>query len=111
MTDLVLDSITVRRGGRVVLDTVATRFAAGRLTAVIGPNGAGKSTLLQVAAGVLRPATGNVMLGDRPMSSYSSKALATLRAYLPQMPKIDWPISVERVVALGLIGNLPAFGG
>lgn len=108
---LTLERVTARRGGREVLDAADATFAAGRLTVVIGPNGAGKSTLLEVAAGLLAPASGLVRLGDTPLADLSLKALAARRAYLPQNPRVDWPISVERVVALGLSAHLPAFGG
>ena len=104
-------SVTVRRGSRVVLDSVDATFASGRLTAVIGPNGAGKSTLLEVAAGLLAPAMGEVRLGETPLSALPRRVLARRRAYLPQVPAVDWAISVERVVALGLTAHLPAFGG
>jgi iron complex transport system ATP-binding protein len=38
-------------------------------------------------------------------------ALARRRAFLPQNPQLEWPISVERLVALGLTPHLPPFGG
>lgn len=40
----------------------------GVTTAVAGPNGSGKSTLLAVLAGLLRPAHGTVVAGDRVLS-------------------------------------------
>ena len=110
MIDLTLDSIRLSRGGRAVLNGVSARFRAGRLTALIGPNGAGKSSLLAVAAGLFRPDAGEVWLGREPLARIGRKALARRRAYLPQSPRADWPISVERVVALGLTAHLPAFG-
>ena len=110
MSALVLDRIAVSRNRREILVDVSITFAAGRLTGVIGPNGAGKSTLLDVAAGLLAPTAGTVLLGDTPIATLPRKALAARRAYLPQAPRVDWPISVERVVALGLTAHLPAFG-
>ena len=110
MTRLSLSGVTHRRGDRVVLDTVDVSFAPGRLTAVIGPNGAGKSTLLEVAAGLLRPDAGDVRLGDEPIRAIAPRTLAARRAYLPQSPRAEWPVSVERLVALGLSPRLPAFG-
>jgi iron complex transport system ATP-binding protein len=111
VSDLVLSDVVFVRGGRRVLNGVSVRFTAGRLTAVIGPNGAGKSTLLSVAAGLLPCDEGGVRLGDAPLSSIGRRQLARRRAYLPQNPRAEWPISVERLVALGLTPSLPAFGG
>lgn len=110
MSALTLDAVTVRRGRRVVLHGVSAHFAAGRLAVVIGPNGAGKSTLLDVAAGLSPPASGTVALDGTPLSVLGRRALAMHRAYLPQNPRVDWAIGVERVVALGLTAHLPAFG-
>ncbi|MES2449053.1 MAG: ABC transporter ATP-binding protein [Pseudomonadota bacterium] len=111
MSALVLKAVTVKRGERVVLDDIHVTFAAARLTAVIGPNGAGKSTLLETAAGLLAPASGSLQLGGADLASIGRQGLARRRAYLPQRASVDWPISVERVVALGLMPQLPAFGG
>lgn len=110
MSNLILDRIGVVRGERRVLDGVDVTFQAGRLAAVIGANGAGKSTLLSVAAGLLQPSTGQVRLGDTQLAAMPRRALAQRRAYLPQRAGVEWPISVERVVALGLTPSLPAFG-
>jgi iron complex transport system ATP-binding protein len=111
MSDLQLSGIEVIRGERRVLHGLDAHLRAGRLTAVIGPNGAGKSTLLSVAAGLLAPAKGSVTLGGEPLGGIGRRRLAQRRAYLPQNAQVDWPISIERVVALGLTPSLPAFGG
>lgn len=110
MSALHIQGVSVKRGGRLILDTIDFAFAAGRLTAVIGPNGAGKSTLLEVAAGLLPPFVGMVLLGADRLSTIGRRNLARRRAYLPQRAGVEWPLSVERVVALGLTPNLPAFG-
>lgn len=110
MSALALEGVCVERSGRRVLDDVTLAFAPGRLTAVIGPNGAGKSTLLLVAAGLLAPAAGRAVLDGEPLARIGRRGLAARRAYLPQAARAEWPISVERVVALGLTPSLPAFG-
>lgn len=110
MSALTLSGVTVKRGARAVLRDIGAVFAPGRLTAVIGPNGAGKSTLLEVAAGLRVPDAGRVELGGQSLASIGRRMLARRRAYLPQRAEVDWPISVERVVALGLTPVLPSFG-
>lgn len=111
MSALALAGVSAKRGNRVVLDDIDILFGAGRLTALIGPNGAGKSSLLDVAAGLLPPVSGSVRLGGQSIRELPRRELARRRAYLPQRAGVDWPISVERVVALGLTPSLPAFGG
>jgi len=105
------ENVSVKRGGRTILKDVSFQAYAGEFVAVLGPNGAGKSTLLKVLAGLLKPSSGQVMLGPKKLSSYSLRQLAAQRAYLPQNPHLEWPISVERLVALGLTPRLPATGG
>jgi len=103
--------ITVRRGGRAIVSGVSATLEAGMFVALIGANGAGKSTLLNALAGLLRPEAGEVTLDDRPVLALDRRELARRRAYLPQSLRAEWPISVERLVALGLTPQLPAFGG
>ena len=109
MTLLAAEHITVTRGGKTILRDVSVQAHAGEFIAVLGPNGAGKSTLLKVLAGLLKPDAGQVMLDAHTLARTPN--LAQLRAYLPQNPQLEWPISVERLVALGLTPHLPATGG
>jgi len=111
MTRLVADGVTVQRGGRAIVDDVSLTVEGGAFVALIGPNGAGKSTLMSVLAGLLPADAGTVMLDGVPLSRIDRRALARTRAYLPQNPHVEWPIAVERMVALGLTPLLPAFGG
>ena len=111
MTLLAAENITVTRGGKTILRDVSLQTHAEEFIAVVGPNGAGKSTLLKVLAGLLKPEAGRVMLDAGLLSSLSPRQLAARRSYLPQNPQLEWPISVERLVALGLTPKLPATGG
>jgi iron complex transport system ATP-binding protein len=103
--------VTVERGGRAIVDGVSATLEAGMFVALIGANGAGKSTLLNCLAGLLKPEAGAVTLDGRPVLAIDRRELARRRAYLPQSLRAEWPIAVERVVALGLTPQLPAFGG
>jgi iron complex transport system ATP-binding protein len=111
MTELGATAVCVHRGGRAIVDHVSLRASAGEFIAVIGANGAGKSTLLSVLAGLLKPDSGSIALDGANLAGITGVALARRRAYLPQNPRCEWPISVERLVALGLTPTLPAFGG
>ena len=111
MTQLSAEAVTVKRGGRAIVDNVSITLVDGAFVALLGPNGAGKSTLLSCLSGLLQPDAGRVTLDGSELGSLGAKALARRRAYLPQSPRAEWPVSVERLVALGLTPQLPAFGG
>src|SRR6516162_8999279 len=78
-----LESVTkvYGSGARAVtaLDRVTIAFAAREFTAIMGPSGSGKTTLLQVAAGIDRPTSGQVRIGDTELSQMSERRLTVLR--------------------------------
>src|ERR1019366_8962226 len=45
----------------------------GEFVAIVGPTGCGKSTLLNVAAGLLRPASGTVRIFDSRSEEHTSE--------------------------------------
>ncbi len=110
MTVLQASGLTVRYGDRTVLKGAGLRAVSGEFVAVVGPNGAGKSTLLRLLAGLSQADEGDVRLDGSPLARLDRRAFARRRAYLPQNARCEWPISVERLVALGLTPTLPAFG-
>lgn len=111
MTRFEASQITVRRGGRTIVDNVSLSLEGGAFIGLLGPNGAGKSTLMSVLAGLLRQDEGSVFLNGSPLEEIDRRKLARIRAYIPQNPRAEWPVSVERLVALGLTPQLPIFGG
>ncbi|RKT56726.1 ABC transporter ATP-binding protein [Saccharothrix australiensis] len=61
------------------LDGVTAGLRRGAFTAVMGPSGSGKSTFLHCAAGLDRPTSGRVLLGDTDLTGLSENALTELR--------------------------------
>ncbi|MFB8025215.1 ABC transporter ATP-binding protein [Streptomyces sp. NPDC056465] len=61
------------------LDEVSLSIPRGSFTAIMGPSGSGKSTLLQCTAGLDRPTSGRVFLGDTEMTGLSERKLTLLR--------------------------------
>jgi iron(III) transport system ATP-binding protein len=86
------------------LRDVSLRVAAGRMLALLGPSGCGKTTLLRVIAGLERPDTGEVSMGEHVLTS--AKAFVAPERRRVGMVFQDWALfphlSVERNVAYGL---------
>ena len=59
---LILDDISVRIAGRLLIDHASITLPAGSKTGFVGRNGTGKSTLFRVITGELAPETGNIFL-------------------------------------------------
>ncbi len=87
--------------GHSVLRQATFDLEEASCTALIGTNGVGKTTLLRIAAGVLRPASGGVLLRERPMVNIPLKELARTVALVPQQLELPFEFTVEQVVEQG----------
>ncbi|BCM70075.1 MULTISPECIES: ABC transporter ATP-binding protein [Streptomyces] len=69
------------RGSTAVhaLRGVSISLPKGSFTAVMGPSGSGKSTFLQCAAGLDRPSSGSVLLGDTELTKMRENKLSDIR--------------------------------
>jgi len=63
----------------VALDGVTVALSRGSFTAIMGPSGSGKSSFLHVAAGLDRPTSGSVSVGDLELGKLSERRLTKLR--------------------------------
>lgn len=108
MTLLKLSHLSAQLGGRNVLSDVSLQVSEGEFVGLIGPNGAGKTTLLRSILG-LASFEGEIELGNAAAATLSARDKAQRVSYLPQEREIAWPVSVERVVALGRMPHLPPF--
>lgn len=110
MVTITLEDVGVRLGRRAVLQGIGTVLEPGRLVGIVGPNGAGKSTLLRAMLGLL-PFTGTIRIDGAPLGSIARGVLARKLAYLPQGQTLHWPLTVERLVALGRLPHLAPMSG
>ena len=69
-----LKNITVSYNGKRALKDVSIRIEAGSQTAIIGPTAAGKSQLLYLLAGLIKPATGQVLFDGIPLDEIQSES-------------------------------------
>ncbi|MFC7053108.1 heme ABC transporter ATP-binding protein [Hansschlegelia quercus] len=102
MSGLLAEAVSVRLGGRLVLDQASVLVRPGEVVVLIGPNGAGKSTLLSALAGDVTPTSGRVLLDGAEVGSFRPRALARRRAVLAQTNDLAFPFTVGETARLGL---------
>lgn len=109
MVTINLETVEVRLGERPVVSGISARMDAGALIGVIGPNGAGKSTLVRALLGLAPVSGGTVSIDGQRVEALGPGDMARRLAYLPQGQTLHWPLSVERLVALGRLPHLSSF--
>lgn len=83
-----------KSGPLPVLRDLTLDVPAGNFTAVVGPSGCGKSTLTRLIAGLMRPDTGDVLLGDKKVTSpRNSVGMAFQNPVL-----LEWRTILENVI-------------
>nr|WP_207168513.1 ABC transporter ATP-binding protein [Thiocystis violacea] len=97
---LTVSGLEVRLAGKIRVRDLSFAVGEGEFFGLIGPNGAGKSTLVRAIAQLL-PYRGQIRLDDQDLSRLPAQARARQLAYLSQGDAVQWPISVQDLVALG----------
>ncbi|QJE72171.1 ABC transporter ATP-binding protein [Aerophototrophica crusticola] len=106
MSMLAAADLSVSLGGAPVLRGVGLALRPGEFTALVGPNGAGKSTLLRTLAGLAPSDAGTVTLDGVLLPAVPARERGRRLAYLAQASTVHWPLTVERLVALGRLPHL-----
>jgi iron complex transport system ATP-binding protein len=101
-------SYTYPRGPAAMRD-VSLTIEAGSLTALIGANGSGKSTLVRMLVGLLRPASGQVLLEGKSLDDWEPRLRARQIAYMPQTTTTAFPFRAVDVVLSGRTPHMERF--
>lgn len=104
------DNVTVSVNNAVLLNDVSVVAEPGALLGLVGPNGAGKSTLLRALAGLRNCTRGQIRYDGKPRDTQPPQLLSRQLAYLAQRGPVAWPLTVERLVALGRLPYLMSWG-
>jgi phospholipid/cholesterol/gamma-HCH transport system ATP-binding protein len=75
----VCKSFGERARRHLVLDRVSFAVPMGKTTVIAGGSGQGKSVILKLILGLLRPESGQVLVGEKNVSTMGYKALQELR--------------------------------
>lgn len=64
----------------IAIDGIDLVIPAGTAAAIIGPSGSGKSTLLTLLAGLQRPTSGSIQIGDTDLTLATEREMLLIRA-------------------------------
>lgn len=78
----------------------------GDFLGILGPNGSGKSTLLRAILGSLECKSGEILILNQKLSTYSLKELAKIIGFLPQNSKLQTPLKVVDVLLMSKYSSL-----
>ena len=102
------DAVRFSYGAIDVLDGASFHVHEGEFAVLLGPNGSGKTTALKLILGLLRPASGRVLVFGRDAAESRGSV-----GYVPQAAAYDpaFPVTVSRVVLMGrLRGSAGRYG-
>jgi iron complex transport system ATP-binding protein len=100
MSLLSVNALSVALRNRHVFRDISFEVSENEFIGLIGPNGAGKTTLMRATLGLIPHQ------GTSTLTHLTPTQRAKSVAWMPQAREIAWPVSVERIVALGRIPHL-----
>ena len=66
--EITLQGLSVRAAGHTILEDIDLRIAPSSHVAIVGPSGAGKSSLVGLLLGWHRPAAGQILIDQQPLT-------------------------------------------
>ena len=69
-------AVTKAFGSKIAVNHVDLKLEAGHIYALLGPNGSGKTTWMKMAAGLIKPISGEVWFDGKPVDIDSRRYMA-----------------------------------
>jgi ABC-2 type transport system ATP-binding protein len=85
--------LTKRYAKATAVDGATVTLAPGRICGLLGPNGSGKSTFMKMAAGLVRPSAGEILIMDKPICPLSREYIA----FMPTEPYFYGYMTVKQI--------------
>jgi ABC-2 type transport system ATP-binding protein len=98
-----LINLTKHYGKLAAVDNLNLEVAAGEIFGFLGPNGAGKTTTIRTMMGILKPTSGQILLGQHDVIKEPEKAKA-ISGFIPDRPFIYEKLSGKEFLAF--VGKL-----
>lgn len=88
MRDIIqVKGLTKKYGRKTALDNLNFNIAPGKIVGLLGPNGSGKTTFIKLAAGMLQPTKGEILIDEMKVGT-ETKAVVS---YMPDREYLyDW---------------------
>jgi len=94
--------LVVRYGPITALHGISLEIRDGEIVTLIGSNGAGKTTLLRTISGLIRPASGAILLGERAIHRQRADQIVAMGiSHVPEGRQIFANLSVLENLMLG----------
>ncbi|MCK4572102.1 MAG: ABC transporter ATP-binding protein [Candidatus Stahlbacteria bacterium] len=98
-----INSITIKRGKKIVIHDVSLSWHKGENLVILGPNGAGKTTLALSLAGMIEQDSGHIIIDSKSVSDYDLTSLRQKIGIVFQDPETQFVTTdVKREIAFGL---------
>ena len=98
---LEVKDLSVKYGEIQALRGVSLQVDAGKIIAVVGANGAGKSTLMMTLGGLLKPASGMLLLDGKPYPGKPYEVLAQGICLVPERRRLYANLTVRENLLMG----------
>jgi ABC-type Fe3+/spermidine/putrescine transport system ATPase subunit len=108
------EAVSHRFGDFPALSSVSLEIPAGQFVTLLGPSGSGKTTLLRILAGLLRPRSGHIFIGERDVTSLPADKRDigfvfqnyALFPHLTVFENVAFPLRLRRVAGDAIAGRV-----